>query len=223
MAMCCSIPTSCYSFAVGNGTSMFFRYESPCPDVSIYYWPKKLSCPCSTVPRRPVLLRLQGVTWGPVPRPQETCCKGLTAALFIRGIRAVLLAITFWVFFRHALLVAASEQVSGAAPWGQQGFSHLCLLQTSQQLPPGSPRGNHHCVRAHPASRQCQCPHGMQPAAELQLLLSFQGEQGSRALVHQVMNKMGCKHLLYLVRRRLEVRLQHATWGTGADLCPGNA
>lgn len=118
---------------------MFFRYESPCPDVSIYYWPKKLSCPCSTVPRRPVLLWLQGVTWGPVPRPQETCCKGLTAALFIRGIRAVLLAITFWVFFRHALLVAASEQVSGAAPWRQQGFSHLCLLQTSQQLPPGSP------------------------------------------------------------------------------------
>lgn len=112
---------------------------------------------------------------GPVPRAQETCCKGLTAALFIRGIRAVLLAITFWVFFRHALLVAASEQVSGAAPWRQQGFSHLCLLQTSQQLPPGSPRGNHHCVRAHPASRQCQCPHGMQPAAELQLLLSFQG------------------------------------------------
>lgn len=74
MAMCCSIPTLCYSFAVGNGTSMFFRYESPCPDVSIYYWPK-LSCPCSTVPRRPVVLRLQEVTWGLSPEPRRPAAR----------------------------------------------------------------------------------------------------------------------------------------------------
>lgn len=79
----------------------------------------------------------------PVPHVQETCCKGLTTAPFIRGISAVFLAIAFGVFFPHALGVTASEHVSRAAPWGQQGLSHSCLLPPSQQPSPGFPRDNH--------------------------------------------------------------------------------
>lgn len=82
----------------------------------------------------------------PVPHVQETCCERLTTAPFIRGISTVFLAVAFRVFFPHALGVAASECVSRAAPWGQQGLSHSCLLQPSQQPSPSFPRGNRHGV-----------------------------------------------------------------------------
>lgn len=41
------------------------------------------------------------------------------------------------------------EQVTAclkAAPWEQRGLNHSCLLQSTQQLSPGFPRGNHQCI-----------------------------------------------------------------------------
>lgn len=160
----------------------------------------------------------------PVPHVQETCCERLTTAPFIRGIVAVFLAIAFRVFFPHALSVAASEHVSRAAPCRQQGLSHLCLLQPSQQLPPRFPRGQPPWCPCHSAPWQCQSPCGMEPGAELQLLLSLRGKgvQGPGSPGYEL---DGAQMPLLSaarppVRRRLQARLQSAATELGQMVLP---
>lgn len=65
-------------------------------------------------------------------------------------------------------------------------------------------------------SQHCLRPQMMEPAAELQLLLNFHGEQGSTALGHCVVNKMGRKHILY---RQAECWRGGGWRGTGTHCC----
>lgn len=49
-------------------------------------------------------------------------------------------------FSTYWMLEQVTACVSRAASWGHQGLSHSCLLQSTQQLSPGFPRGSHHCI-----------------------------------------------------------------------------
>lgn len=162
---------------------MILGYNSPHPDadVTIGLTSCAMSLALSSAQKPSGVTTVKVCSSGlwPIPHVQETCCERLATAPFIRGIGAVFLAVAFRVFFPHTLVVEASECVSRVAPWGQQGLSHLCLLQPSQQPSHQLPQGQPPWCPCHSAPWQCQCPCGMELEAELQLLLSLQGERGA--------------------------------------------
>lgn len=101
----------------------------------------------------------------------------------------------------HILDVGAS-----LCPWGQQGLSHSCLLQSTQQLSPAFPRGNHRSVLVLLLPGCSRVPAGWCWEQSCHLFWAC------RPLDHQAMIKMGPKpasvsRLLVRKRRR---RLQSA-------------
>lgn len=128
--------------------------------------------------------------------------------------------------FLSTVGIAASERVSRAAPWGQQGLSHLCFLQPSQQRTPGFPRDSHHNVLVPLLPGSAGVPTGWSREQSCSPCCSkvVQGP-GPPGYEQDGVQTPLVSAAGPLVRRRLRVRLPSAAEGAGADgffLLPGS-